>query len=240
MSIFSTLFRTSQKVDFLGFTDWHCHILPGVDDGVETIDETLSILSEYERMGIERVWLTPHIMEDFPNSTSLLRDRFAELKEHYKGNIRLNLAAEHMIDNLFTERLEADDVLPIGEKQNMILVETSYFCPPLRLHNTLERIKSKGYHPLLAHPERYAYMNSMSEYERLKNMGVLFQLNLLSLAGFYGGDVKEKSCRMLKQGMYDRFGTDLHSQKQLEIFNRLSLSPRLIQLILHSVTANLG
>lgn len=238
MSIFSTLFQASRKVDFSGFTDWHCHILPGVDDGVETSDESLSILSEYERMGIEQVWLTPHIMEDFPNTTSLLRERFAELKELYKGNIRLHLAAEHMIDNLFSERLEADDLLPVGDRQNMILVETSYFNPPLKLHNTLERIKSKGYHPLLAHPERYVYMNSMSEYERLKEMGVLFQLNLLSLTGYYGGDVKEKSYKMLKLGMYDRFGTDLHRQKQLEILNRLSLSPRLIQL-LYSITAKI-
>lgn len=238
MSIFSTLFCTSHKVDFSGITDWHCHILPGVDDGVETKDDALSILSEYERMGIEKVWLTPHIMEDFPNSTSQLRNRFAELKEHYNGNIRLDIAAEHMIDNLFSERLDADDILPIGDKQNMILVETSYFNPPLKFYNTLERIKSKGYYPLLAHPERYAYMNSMSEYEKLKDMGVLFQLNLLSLTGYYGRDVKEKSYRMLKRGMYDTFGTDLHRLKQLEILNQLSLSPRIIALV-QSIRARL-
>jgi tyrosine-protein phosphatase YwqE len=224
MSIFTALFKSSKPVDFSGITDWHCHILPGVDDGVQSFDDSLAILAEYERMGIERVWLTPHIMDDVPNSVEALKQRFAELKERYNGHVTLKLAAENMMDKLFTERLEAGELLPIGNKQNVLLVETSYFNPPMNnLRRALERIKAKGYHPLLAHPERYNYLESMSEYEVLKEDGVMFQLNLLSLSGYYGKAAKEKSHRLLKMGCYDAYGTDLHSPQQLEHLKRLSL-----------------
>lgn len=225
MSIFSALFTSNKPVDFTGITDWHCHILPGVDDGVETIDDSLAILAEYERMGVERVWLTPHIMDDVPNTVDSLKHRFSELKERYNGHIRIRLAAENMIDKLFIERLESGDLLPIGDKQNVLLVETSYFNPPMNnLQKALERIQAKGYYPLLAHPERYNYLESMTDYDRLKDAGVMFQLNLLSLSGYYGKIAKEKSTKLLKNGQYDAFGTDLHSPQQLAYLKRLSLS----------------
>lgn len=215
LSALSSMFRPAGQIDFNGLTDWHCHILPGVDDGVEDIETSLAILGDYERMGIKRVWLTPHIMEDVANTTDRLRQRYADLMARYTGPVDLRLAAENMIDSLFNERLAAGDLLPIGEKQNMLLVETSYFNPPYNLHRTLDRIKSKGYHPLLAHPERYNYIDSMAEYVKLKDMGVLFQLNILSLIGYYGKHAKEKSRKLLKKGMYDFCGTDLHRHEQL-------------------------
>ena len=104
-----------QSGFFRGFTDWHCHILPGVDDGVQTMDEALEILAEYERLGVREVWLTPHVMEDIPNSTDGLRERFAELQAAYKGKVELNLASENMLDRLFEERLQKDDLLPWGK-----------------------------------------------------------------------------------------------------------------------------
>ncbi len=211
-------FRKRQTLEasgfFRGFTDWHCHILPGVDDGVQTMDEALRILAEYERLGIREVWLTPHIMEDIPNETQYLRQRFAELQAAYKGNVTLRLAAENMLDNLFEERMEKNDLLPIGEEGKHLLVETSYFNPPIGLRNILLRIKSKGYHPLLAHPERYLYM-SEADYRQLKDMRVMFQLNLLSPSGFYGKNVSRKAAWLLKQRMYDYAGTDLHQYAQI-------------------------
>ena len=144
---------------FRGFTDWHCHLLPGVDDGVQTMEETLRILSLYEELGVTEVWLTPHIMEDMPNTTASLKARFKALEAAYQGNIGLHLASENMLDNLFEERLEQNDLLPLGKGGKHLLVETSYFNPPMGLNNILLRIKSKGYVPVLAHPERYVYMD---------------------------------------------------------------------------------
>ena len=82
-----------------GATDYHSHILPGVDDGVESMEEALRILAAYEELGIKELWLTPHIMEDIPNTPEKLQARFAELTSRYKGSITLHLAAEYMIDN---------------------------------------------------------------------------------------------------------------------------------------------
>lgn len=199
---------------FQGFTDWHSHLLPGVDDGVQTLEECLQILSVYEQVGVSEVWLTPHIMEDVPNSTSFLRECYSGLKAAYKGNVTLKLAAEYMLDNLFRERLRTNDLLPLGEKADCLLVETSCFNPPVGLHGMLDSIMSAGLFPVLAHPERYVYMAD-SEYEALKDKGVRFQLNLFSLVGLYGKKPQEKAEWLLRKGYYDMAGTDTHGTKML-------------------------
>lgn len=208
---------------FEGFTDWHSHILPGVDDGVRTVEEALEILRLYEELGVKAVWLTPHIMEDIPNTTAHLRERYAELQAAYSGPIKLHLASENMLDNLFEERLEKNDLLPLGKNSDHLLVETSYFNPPMGLNNILLRIKAKGYYPLLAHPERYIYMGE-SDYQRLKDMGVKFQLNLPSLVGIYGKSVQKKAKQLLKHTMYDMVGSDLHTLTQCSLFNEHCMS----------------
>lgn len=199
---------------FQGFTDWHSHLLPGVDDGVQTLEECLQILSVYEQVGVSEVWLTPHIMEDVPNSTPFLRERYSGLKAAYKGNVTLKLAAEYMLDNLFMERLRTNDLLPLGDKADCLLVETSCFNPPIGLHGMLDSIKSAEFFPVLAHPERYVYMAD-GEYEALKDKGVRFQLNLFSLVGLYGKEPQEKAEWLLRKGYYDMAGTDTHDTKML-------------------------
>lgn len=193
------------------FTDYHCHLLPGVDDGARTMEESLRLLQLYETWGVREIWLTPHIMEDLPNTVSGLSARFAELKEAYKGSIQLHLAAEHMLDNLFEERLAQRALLPIGKEGRHLLVETSYFNPPIGFYDLLEHIKSVGYIPLLAHPERYVYMDR-KDYERLRNLNVKFQLNLFSLVGAYGPNARQKAEWLLKEEFYQVCGSDMHRQ----------------------------
>ena len=200
---------------FRGFTDWHCHLLPGVDDGARTMEESLQILSLYEKLGVNEVWMTPHIMEDMPNTTSALKARFEELEAAYQGNIVLHLASENMLDNLFEERLEKNDLLPLGKNGKHLLVETSYFNPPMGLSNILLRVKSKGYIPILAHPERYNYMDE-SDYRQLKGLNMKFQLNFFSLIGIYGAQVKKKAEWLMKDGFYDLAGSDTHNLAILE------------------------
>ena len=193
-----------------GMTDCHSHLLSGVDDGVGTLDESLRILDMMEKQGVRKLWLTPHIMEDIPNETVTLQEKFQELKRNYNGTLELALAAEYMMDNLFEERLEKDDLLPLEEGKRYLLVETSYFNPPMELLSVLQRIQKKGYYPLLAHSERYKYMQK-KDYQALKDEHVSFQLNLPSLAGMYGKHVQEKAEALLKAGMYDRTGCDIHA-----------------------------
>lgn len=223
MSFLSSLFSARHKMNLAGVCDWHSHILPGVDDGVDDMETSLAILDEYERAGIRSVWFTPHIMEDVPNSTDSLRQRFDELQSAYKGKVELNLAAENMIDELFYDRLKANDLLPIGKKHEMLLVETTVFNAPFDFETTLKAIRRKGYYPLLAHPERYAYIRSIKEYKQIKELGVRFQLNLFSLDGAYGKTVQKKAQDLLKLGMYDYFGSDLHRHEQVDRLTNLSL-----------------
>lgn len=209
---------------FEGFVDYHSHILPGVDDGIPHMEDALAVLKYYEEIGVENVWCTPHIMEDIPNTTAGLRKRFEELKAAYNGPIKLNLAAENMLDELFETRLSGNDLLPLGEAGNYLLVETSYFTPPFNMDDTLIKIKNMGYFPVLAHPERYVYMDS-KDYEKYHGMGVMFQLNLTSLSGGYGKMVQKKAEWLLKHRMYAFYGSDLHSLRsfQSKIQNKINI-----------------
>ena len=222
---------------FRGFTDWHSHILPGVDDGIRSLDASLEVLKRYEDAGIKKVWLTPHIMEDYPNTTEGLKARFEELQAAYKGPVELRLAAENMLDSLFEERLESRDFLPIGDEGNHLLVETSYMNPPYGFEEMLRRAMSAGYFLVLAHPERYRYMDE-DDYRELKSKGVLFQTNFASLVGGYGETARKKAEWLLKEGMIDLTGSDLH---RLSFFNEtLEQSPKKKQSLeqLATVAAN--
>ncbi len=200
-----------------GLEDFHSHILPKVDDGSRSVKESLETLQRMEQLGVKRVWLTSHIMEDVPNESEKLRQCFDSFKQEYKGGIELKLAAEYMLDGLFDKRFERRDLLPIGEKSDMLLVETTYFSPPYNLMATLRDVMSHGYFPLLAHVERYNYMQE-KEYEELKQMGVRFQLNIPSLAGVYGATVCKRAEMLLHRGFYDYAGSDFHS---LRSYNRV-------------------
>lgn len=202
---------------FRDFTDWHSHILPGVDDGISDTENALKVLECYKQLGIREVWLTPHVMEDIPNATIDLQRRFGELLSAYKGPVQLHLAAEYMLDNGFEERLRDNDLLCIGNPTSRtILVETSYFSPPMNLYGTVKRISDNGYRPLLAHPERYLYME-MEDYRYLAAMGVLFQCNITSLVGAYGKEACSKFKTFLEKGWIQVLGTDIHN---LGAFNR--------------------
>lgn len=219
-----------------GATDHHSHILPGVDDGVQSIQEALHTLERYETTGIKELWLTPHVMEDFPNKATQLQECFAQLCAAYNGSITLHLAAEYMIDNHFDTVLQNGTLQPIGNGGNHLLVETSYFTPPMRFKDTLQRIKSKGYHPLLAHPERYMYMTN-TDYRELRETGVKFQLNMLSLAGVYGSAAQKKGHWLLKNGLYNVAGSDMHHTDALDIINATPLDKKGRE-ILHELLHN--
>lgn len=196
-----------------GYTDAHCHLLPGVDDGVKTMDETLAILSLYESLGIRTVWCTPHIMEDIQNTSEDLKSRFAALCREYHGPIELHLSAEYMMDSLFETRLENRDLLP--HSGGCLLVETSTFYPPVGMRELLYKIQTAGYTPVLAHPERYTYM-TLEEYGELTRIGVKLQMNLGSPAGLYGKGVQKRAEWLLKHGIYSLSGTDCHSMRMLD------------------------
>ena len=219
--------RTLEESGFFrGFTDWHSHLLYGVDDGVRTLEESLAILGEWDRLGVKGVWCTPHVMEDVPNTVEGLRQRFGALQSAYTGPVELHLGSENMLDALFRKRLERDELLPLSD--GLLLVETSVYGSPFDLEKLFRDIQKKGYTPLLAHPERYRYMEK-EDYRRYHGMGVCYQLNLLSLGGFYGGVAREKAMELLDRGWYTVAGTDLHNRVMLAKAGGMKLKKKVLE-----------
>ena len=196
-----------------GAVDQHSHILYGLDDGVKTQEDSLAILRFLEEQGVSEVWFTPHVMEDVPNTTEGIRARFEELKSVYRGGLRFHLAAEYMIDTLFEERLAARDLLTHGN--DTVLVETSAVAPPINLWEVLETMRKAGYRPLIAHPERYRYMDK-ADYKRLHDMGCVLQMNLPSIVGFYGESARERALDLLDKGWYSMVGSDCHRYRAIQ------------------------
>lgn len=225
MGLFGLIGRKKSLVDsgvLSGAIDRHSHVLYGVDDGVKTLEESLSVLEYAEKAGISEMWCTPHVMEDVPNSTAALQTRFDELRSRYDGPVKLHLAAEYMLDTLFEKRLEDHDILTM--EHEIVLVEASVFAAPYDFKGTLARIMSEGYRPMLAHPERYRYLSD-KDYQDFKEMGVGFQLNLGSLTGYYGEASARKAEYLLKKGWYNAFGSDCHRLRSImEQFEREELS----------------
>ena len=213
LDIFSSKKSLAQTGLFQGATDRHSHILPGVDDGVKTLEETLKILSYGELLGVKHWWCTSHVMEDSPNTTEHLKSRFEELCQAYNGPIQLHLAAEYMLDTVFEQRLKDRDLLTMED--DTILVEVSVMAEPYDLTGMLKEIMSAGYRPLLAHPERYRFL-SEKDFDKLHELGVQFQLNLASLTGYYGGIVKKKAEYILEKGWYSAAGSDCHRLSSLQ------------------------
>ena len=210
LGLFSSNISLSESGVLQGAVDRHSHILYGVDDGISTLEESLSALKREEELGVAEVWCTPHVMEDVPNTSESLKARFAELLAAYKGNLKLHLAAEYMIDTVFEERLSNLDFLTMED--NMVLVETSTWSPPFDLLNQLRELQKNGYNPLLAHPERYRYMTK-EDYMELIRLGVRMQLNLPSIVGYYGKTAQGKASWLLDKDMYSAIGSDCHKEK---------------------------
>lgn len=215
---------------FNGFTDHHSHILHGVDDGVKSIDESMDILNWYNDLGVKRVIFTPHIMEDYKhNNPEYLREKFSEFKAVYNGNIELSLAAEYMLDSKFSKHLESGDLLTLWD--NYLLVECSFIEAPIQFFETLRTIMQRGYFVVLAHPERYMFLHS-EDYKRLKEMGVLFQLNILSILGGYGRSIIKRTQLLLDLEYYDLVGSDMHNLRTLRKFiTTAKLSKRILSQI---------
>ena len=207
MFYFSLKKRLSKTGLLMGMTDVHAHLLPGVDDGIRTFEEAEEAVRSLEQLGVQRMVLTPHVMEYYPtNSAGSLKQRFAEFTKSIKSGIRFSLAAEYMLDVAFTRHLE-EGVLLLGD--NRLLVETSYLSGPSDLKEILYGLSLKGYVPMIAHPERYLYLPDEA-IEELVNLGYELQLNLPSLAGLYGKEVKKRAGTFLAKGLYTYLGSDFH------------------------------
>jgi len=220
-----------MRLNFLGFgqkelanpikVDLHSHLLPGIDDGVKDLDESMMILSSFEELGYEKVITTPHIMGDYyKNDREIIESKLKEVRaqlEKSELKITIDAAAEYYLDDYFMSVIGAkNNLLLLGE--NYVLMETAFLAEqPVYLKEAIFQLQSGGYKVMLAHPERYEYlMNDWSAVEDLKNRGVYFQLNLNSLVGYYSPVVKSFAMKLIKKGTINFVGSDCHNARHFE------------------------
>jgi protein-tyrosine phosphatase len=209
--------------------DLHSHLLPGIDDGSPDVETSIKLLQGLKALGFHKIITTPHILwEMYPNTPEVITEQKEVVSAAIKDanmNIAFHAAAEYFIDEHFQKALqEKQPLLPIHN--NIVLVEFSMITAPMDLLDVFFQMQLQGYQPLIAHPERYIYLqNRKAFYDDLKNSGCLFQLNLLSLTPHYGTTVQSLAEYLLKNELYDYAGTDLHGEKHLQALQRLAASP---------------
>ena len=204
---------------FQGAYDVHCHLLPGVDDGFATTEKSLHALEKLEARGVKKMMLTPHFMKDYPdNDRASITAKFETFKAEAAkvSKIELRLAAEYMLDARFMDHFK-EGFLFLDKDNTHVLCETSYLMYEHGITGMLYDIMCEGLQPVIAHPERYQYANK-DNYYRWKDKNYKFQLNLLSLAGAYGDPAYVKSRYLLKEGLYDYVGSDMHGLSNFKRF----------------------
>ena len=213
-------FRNKLPQDiFKGATDVHCHLLPGVDDGFSTVEKSLHALKKLEEHGIKKMVLTPHFMKDYPdNNRTTITAKFEAYKEEAARvcGIELHIAGEYMMDARFLEHFK-QGFLTLDKQGTHVLCETSYLMCEQGVSEMLYEIMCSDYQPVIAHPERYEYANK-DDYFKWVDKRFKFQLNILSLAGAYGSNAVAKSQYLLKEGLYDYVGSDMHGLSNYERF----------------------
>ena len=201
----------------------HSHLIPAVDDGSRDEGESLALIRGMMELGFEKLITTPHVMQDmYPNNPQTIGMGYDEIirnipvgEKEKINTTTLRTGAEYFLDDHVLTLMENNEPL-MTIKDKMVLVEISFASPPLGLKEMIFDLQIKGYQPILAHPERYTfYHRTPSTYRDLKDTGVLFQSNLLSFSGYYGGSVKNAAEFLANENLLDLLGTDLHHERHL-------------------------
>ncbi|RAV30736.1 tyrosine-protein phosphatase [Sinomicrobium soli] len=201
--------------------DMHSHLLPGIDDGAKTTEDTVKLIDGFKELGIRHIITTPHIIQGvWPNTSGIIREKEQEIRPHAERQVSsFRAAAEYLMDESFRELVRERDILCLKDKY--VLVEMSYISPPISLFDILFDLQVAGYTPVLAHPERYLfYHENFDMYAKLKKAGCLLQLNLLSLSSYYGREVHKTAMKLLREGLLDFVGTDAHNSRHIEYLKR--------------------
>ena len=224
-------------IDYLeGFVDIHNHILPGLDDGAKTVEDSIEMIRAFSEIGIKNFIVTPHIMHSYyPNNPETINNSLTLLKNALLKNnmkdISIQAAAEHMIDDNFESILEDGTIMPLPNKY--LLVEMSYLQPSINFDEAILKISSKNYYTILAHPERYGYLHTkFKKYLDYKEKGILFQLNLLSLSDYYGKEVQQMALKLLGADLIDFMGSDVHNLNQMNSLKEIKVSSKLLKTLL--------
>ncbi len=238
MGIFNNFFKSDkleQPVDLsLISTDMHSHLIPGIDDGAQTIEESIDLIRSLYNLGYKKIVTTPHVMLEYAKNTpATIHSGLEKLKTAVaEAQIPMSIeaAAEYMLDDGFAKKFRSGELLTFGKKY--VLIELSAFIPPESLFQTISDLKLDGFNPVLAHPERYSYWHyNFGHYVSLKDREILFQINLPSLSGYYSPEVRKITEKLIDNNMVDFAGTDLHNTIHLEQIKKSRFSKHLEKLV---------
>lgn len=230
MSFLTSLFgkkKLTPVPDFL-FADMHSHLLADIDDGSKSLDESVELISKLKTLGYKKIITTPHVMGDlYRNTPEIISEALSLLKNKLaQENIEIEIeaAAEYYLDEWFIEKLnKGEKLLTFGEKY--VLFETSFMNEPAQLHQAIFLMRTSGYIPVLAHPERYLYLyHDFEAFKKIYDMDVLFQINLNSLAGYYSKAAKQFAEKLIDHNMVDFVGTDCHGDRHLDVLKQVKVS----------------
>ena len=233
---------SSSEVD-LGLlkTDVHSHLIPGIDDGSTSIEDSINLIRGLYELGYTKFFTTPHIMSDFYRNTpeiilsGLDAVREAVAKEGIP--VHIEAAAEYYCDHEFEKSIKNKELLTFGS--NYVLFELSYLNPSVNFESVTFNLQMEGYIPVLAHPERYSYWyQSFDKYEEMRAKGVLLQLNLASITGHYGSVPKRIAERLIENNMIDFLGTDTHKMSHVDVFRKAVKQPILQKLFASGMLRN--
>ena len=234
MGIFSNLFKKKEVLppfDLGRFkSDMHSHLIPGIDDGAQDMDQTIAMLAKFESLGYKKVITTPHIMTDsFPNNPEIILSGLEKVKNEIKKvgiEIEIEAAAEYYFDETLMPKIKNKELLTFGD--NYVLVEFAFHSPPQFLDQLFFELKTHGYRPVIAHFERYLYyLGKIDKAEKWRSEGINIQINLNSLFGQYGPEVQKQAEKLIDEGQFDFVGTDCHRIEHLMILEKNLSSPYL-------------
>jgi protein-tyrosine phosphatase len=226
------LFKKKKKITDAGQSlkvDLHSHLIPGIDDGAKNEEETLTLIRGLQSLGYEKCITTPHIYPSVHNnSREIISEGLKKVKlllEQQKINFQVEAAAEYFFDEQFFKLIDQHELMTFGNKY--VLFELPFTNKPPMVDDIIFKLNLSGYQPVLAHPERYPFFHDkkMGEYQRLKNAEVFFQLNMMSLAGYYGEPVKYAAHDLISKGMIDFLGSDLHREKHFPVIEAARRTP---------------
>lgn len=225
--------KTPVDLSILG-CDIHSHLIPNIDDGSKGIEDSVNMITKLHELGYNKLITTPHIMGDaYRNTPEIILGGLEKVRAALKENnipVDISAAAEYYLDYDFERKLDNEKLLTFGK--NYLLFEVSYMNPPDNLYHVIFKMQTLGYKPVLAHPERYNFWHTdFEKYESFIDKGVLLQLNLNSLTGYYSFATKKIAEQMIEKNMISFLGTDCHHTGHIELMKNVVYEKHLEQLL---------
>jgi tyrosine-protein phosphatase YwqE len=217
----------------------HSHLIPGIDDGAKTMEDAVALIRAFYELGYKKIITTPHILADgYSNTHEIILSGLDKVRTAVRNEnipIQLEAAAEYYVDFNFEKKIEQKKLLMFGA--NYLLVEISYVNPPENLEHIIFKLQANGYKPVLAHPERYLFwFHDFKKYEMLKEKGVLFQLNINSLTGYYSLQTKKLAEQFIQKNMIDFLGSDCHHFGHIALMKNKALHTKALHKLVKSGT----